>query len=73
MKSGSDNIGHFILYGTTSHACQGAGFVGWYREAGLSELEKGVERKVSAINTRYSFMSQEVASGRSARVGVFWL
>jgi hypothetical protein len=38
MKSGSDNIGLFLLYGTALHGCQGADLFGWYREAGLSEL-----------------------------------
>jgi hypothetical protein len=37
-KSGSDNITFFSLYGTILHSCQGAVVVGWYREAGLSEL-----------------------------------
>jgi hypothetical protein len=37
MKSGSDNIGIFLLYGTAPHGCQGADRSCWYREDGLSE------------------------------------
>jgi hypothetical protein len=45
MKSGSDNIGLFSLYGIALHACQGADLFGWYREAGLSAPRKdGPER-----------------------------
>jgi hypothetical protein len=37
VKSGSDNIMFFLLYGTTSRVCQGGEFIGWYREEGLSD------------------------------------
>jgi hypothetical protein len=30
VKSGSDNIGLLLLYGTAIRACQGADGVGWY-------------------------------------------
>jgi hypothetical protein len=36
-KTGSDNIGIFVLYGTTIDRCQGGEFGEWYREEGLSE------------------------------------
>src|ERR687894_782638 len=39
VKSGSDNILLFSLYGTMIHSCQGAVFWGWYREEGLSEQD----------------------------------
>jgi hypothetical protein len=37
VKSDSDNIAFFVLYGTAIHACQGADCLAWYREEGLSE------------------------------------
>jgi hypothetical protein len=36
LKTGSDNIGIFVLYGTTMHRCQGGEFLEWFREDGLS-------------------------------------
>jgi hypothetical protein len=39
MKTGSDNISLFVLYGTAFHAYQGADVFGGYREQGLSEQE----------------------------------
>src|SRR4029453_16196012 len=30
VKSGSDNIGHFLLYGTSPCVCQGGESEGWY-------------------------------------------
>src|SRR5437764_12823577 len=41
VKTGSDNIGIFVLYGTTFRVCQGGECGGWYREEGLSEPRKG--------------------------------
>ena len=38
VKTGSDTITFFALYGTMIHGCQGAVVVRWYREEGLSEL-----------------------------------
>jgi hypothetical protein len=40
LKTGSDNIVIFVLYGTSSVSCQGGEFVRWFREAGLSEPPK---------------------------------
>jgi hypothetical protein len=36
VKNGSDNIGLFSLYGTSSGGCQGGDWWRWFREAGLS-------------------------------------
>src|SRR5438128_11225643 len=43
VKSGSDNMIFFSLYGTASTGCQGGDEEGWFREAGLSvPLRKAV-------------------------------
>ncbi len=42
VKTGSDTITFFALYGTMIHGCQGAVGVRWYREEGLSEQASGM-------------------------------
>jgi hypothetical protein len=44
VKTDSDNIAFYSLYGTVSGACQGGDSEGWFREAGLSEPRKGMVR-----------------------------
>src|SRR5215216_2849247 len=41
VKSGSDNMVLFSLYGANSTSCQGGDREGWFREAGLSAPLKG--------------------------------
>src|SRR5215211_4315569 len=44
VKSGSDNMLFFPLYGTSPSGCQGGDRKGWFREAGLSVPLTGMVR-----------------------------
>src|SRR5215211_8666009 len=44
VKSGSDNMALFSLYGTASIGCQGGDEEMWFREDGLSELVRVCRR-----------------------------
>jgi hypothetical protein len=79
VKSGSDNIGIFPLYGAGIRARQGADGSRWYRETGLSEHRRGCRSNsfschlgdddgtVSSINTRISLISQWDAGRKRLR------
>src|SRR5215217_5490636 len=49
VKNGSDNIGLFSLYGTTSQGCQGGDFYVRFREAGLSVPQQHTTRETRAL------------------------